>query len=420
MSFNRFLNNISINKNLGKIKLATVFMFISITPCCNEKTPTPVNNETASAASVKLELLTNKIPSPVAFGVAGDGSNRLFVCQKEGKVWIIQNGKLNLQPFLDVSNQLVPINPGYDERGLLGIAFHPAFKTNHKFYLYYSVPSNVRGSDHKSNVVEYKVSASNPNVADLSTKRILLEVEEPEANHNGGNMAFGPDGYLYIGLGDGGGAGDRHGALGNGQNLTTLLGKIIRIDVNAQPYAVPKDNPFVNTKDVRPEIWAYGLRNPWRFSFDKVTKQLYAGDVGQNKYEEVDIITKGGNYGWRIKEGFHDFNIPDGASKSSLIDPIYEYDHDKGVSITGGYIYRGKAIPELQGKYVYGDYNGSMWVLTKTGDKWTNSDLAVSNKPSGSMQILSWGADETGELYMLVNFPSAAGGTGGVYKLVKG
>ena len=221
------------------------------------------------------------------------------------------------QPFLDVSNQLVPINPGYDERGLLGIAFHPDFKTNHKFYVYYSVPSNTSGSDHKGILVEYMVSANNPDVADISTKRILLEVEEPESNHNGGNLVFGPDGYLYIGLGDGGGGGDEHGTFGNGQNLGTLLGKIIRIDVNGQPYTVPKDNPFVNRTDARPEIWAYGLRNPWRFSFDRVTKQLFAGDVGQNKYEEVDIITKGGNYGWRIKEGLHDYDLQNSAKKQS-------------------------------------------------------------------------------------------------------
>ncbi len=409
-----------MKKHAGKIRSIALLMFVSITLCCNQPEPNDIQkNEAIAKAQIKLQLITNQIQSPVALGVPGDGSNRLFICQKEGKVWIIQNGKLISRLFLDVSNQMVRINPGYDERGLLGIAFHPDFKTTHKFYVYYSAPSNTKGSDHKSVLAEFKVSANSPDFADISTKRILLEVEEPESNHNGGNLVFGPDGYLYICLGDGGGGGDRHGTIGNGQNLETLLGKIIRIDVNGQPYAIPKDNPFVTRKDARPEIWAYGLRNPWRFSFDRVTKQLFAGDVGQDKYEEVDIITKGGNYGWRIKEGLHDFNVPAGATKSNLIDPIYEYDHGMGVSITGGYVYRGKAIPELQGKYVYGDYNGSMWLLTKTGNKWVNSDLEVANKPNENMQILSWGQDEAGELYMLVSFSSSSGGKSAVYKLVK-
>ncbi len=409
-----------MNKQIRQVRLTTLIMFISVSLSCDQPATKPAaKNENTPSVQARVELITDKIPSPVAFGVAGDGSNRLFICQKEGKVWVIEKGKLLTQPFLDVSNQMVKINPGYDERGLLGIAFHPDFKSNHKFYVYYSVPSNANGSDHKSNIVEYKVSSNNPNTADISSKRVLLEVEEPESNHNGGNMAFGPDGYLYVGLGDGGGGGDKHGTIGNGQNLATLLGKIIRIDVNGQPYAVPKDNPFVSNKNVRPEIWAYGLRNPWRFSFDRLTKQLYAGDVGQNKFEEVDIITKGGNYGWRIKEGFHDFNVPDGANKNNLIDPIYEYDHDQGISITGGYIYRGKAMPALTGKYVYGDYNGSMWVLWKSGNKWTNNNLDVTNKPTDNMQILSWGQDELGELYMLVNFSGSGGNKGSVYKLVK-
>lgn len=405
-----------MNNQLSRLRFAVILMFISITPGCNESEIKPgANNE--PPVQVSLQLINDQIQSPLALGVPGDGSNRLFICQKEGKVWAIKNGTLLTQPFLDVSNQLVALNPGYDERGLLGIAFHPDFTIKHKFYVFYSVPSNTSGSDHKGILVEYMVSAGNPDLADISTKRILLEVEEPESNHNGGNLAFGADGYLYLGLGDGGGGGDQHGTNGNGQNLGTLLGKIIRIDVNGQPYTVPNDNPFVNTAGARPEIWAYGLRNPWRFSFDRVTKELFAGDVGQNKYEEVDIITKGGNYGWRVKEGLHDYDLQNSSPGSNFIDPVYEYGHDQGISITGGYVYRGVGIPELQGKYVYGDYNGRTWVLTKTGNKWINSDLGVSNKPNGNMQIYSWGEDEAGELYVLVNF--SGGGNGAVYKLVK-
>ncbi|WP_295118082.1 PQQ-dependent sugar dehydrogenase [uncultured Chitinophaga sp.] len=375
------------------------------------------SNTPAPPQKVKLQLVTDQVLSPVAMAVPGDGSNRQFVCQKEGRVWIIRNGKLQPQPFLDVSAEMVKINPGYDERGLLGIAFHPRFKSNGKFYLYYSVPSSTKGSNHKSLVAEYKVSSANPDLADKDSKRTVMEIEQPESNHNGGDLAFGPDNYLYISLGDGGGAGDRHGATGNGQNMDTWLGKILRIDVNGTPYSVPKDNPFVNKPGIKPEIWAYGLRNAWRMSFDKGTKRLFAGDVGQNKYEEVDIITKGGNYGWRIMEGYHGFRESEG-DKTKLIEPIHEYDHDQGISITGGYVYRGNAIPALRGQYVFGDYNGKSWTLVPAGAKWTGQELELVGKPA-NMQILSWGQDEAGELYVLVSIPAGANPKGAVYKLVK-
>jgi glucose/arabinose dehydrogenase len=377
-----------MNKFTSPKRLLTIFILSGILSSCDTKPKkVPETDKETAGHTIKLQLVSDQIQSPVAFAVPGDGSNRLFICQKEGKVWIIQEDKTLPDPFLDVSDQMVKINAGYDERGLLGMAFHPNFKTNHQFYVYYSAPSNKQESDHKSIIAEYKVSASDPNKADLSTKRIVMEIEEPESNHNGGDLVFGPDGFLYIGLGDGGGGGDKHGTNGNGQDLGTWLGKILRIDVNGHPYAVPKDNPFVGTPGARPEIWAYGLRNPWRLSFDKQTKKLFAADVGQNKYEEVDIIEKGGNYGWRIKEGFHDFNVPADGNKANLIDPIYEYDHDVGISVIGGYVYHGKSLPELEGKYIYGDYNGKIWSLTSSGGKWQNSDLPIIKSTSDNLQL---------------------------------
>lgn len=371
----------------------------------------------------KLLLVTDKFLSPVNMAVPHDGTGRLFFCQKEGKVWIVKKDGSQLpQPFLDVSSDMVNVNPAYDERGLLGMAFHPDFKKNRKFYVYYSAPVEKpvkKVLDHKSRLVEFTASAANPNVADPASKRILMEINQPESNHNGGQLAFGADGYLYIGLGDGGGGGDKHGTIGNAQDLGSVLGKILRIDVNGTPYKVPADNPFVKTAGAKPEIWAYGLRNPWRFSFDRTTHKLFAGDVGQNKYEEVDIVTKGGNYGWRIMEGYHDFNVPAGADKNKLIAPVHEYDHDLGISITGGYVYRGNAIPSLKGLYVFGDYNGKTFVLVPKGNKWERADLQLSNRPADNPFILSWGEDEQGEIYMLTSSSTKDGFKGAVYKLVK-
>lgn len=373
----------------------------------------------APVYKAKLQLVTDAFISPVNMAVPGDGSGRLFFCQKEGKVWIVQQNKLLPAPFLDVSRDLVNINPGYDERGLLGMAFHPEFRTNHKFYVYYSAPAVKRGYNHTSRLVEFTASATNPNVADPASRRTVMEIDEPESNHNGGQLQFGPDGYLYIGLGDGGGGGDRHGAIGNGQDLSTLLGKILRINVNGTPYAVPPDNPFVNHPGARGEIWAYGLRNPWRFSFDRKSKMLFAADVGQDKYEEVDIIIRGGNYGWRIMEGLHDYQAPAGTNKSGLIAPIHEYNHDLGISITGGYVYRGNMIPALKGAYVFGDYNGKSFVLVPQGKSWQRANLDLVGRPAENMQILSWGEDEQGELYMLTSISGRNGFQGAIYKLVK-
>ncbi|MGZ3932029.1 MAG: PQQ-dependent sugar dehydrogenase, partial [Bacteroidia bacterium] len=271
---------------------------------------------------IRIKLIAKGLTAPVAMDAPKDNSKRLFICEQTGKIKILKNGTIVPKPFLDVSGLLDAMGKSYSEKGLLGLAFHPKYKTNGKFYVYYSAKESNAEYDHKSVIAEYKVS-SDPDEADAASAKIIMEVKQPEPNHNGGQLAFGPDGFLYIGLGDGGGAGDKHGSVGNGQNLSTVLGKILRIDVDSKsPYAVPPSNPFVADKDAQPEIWARGLRNPWRFSFDRQTGQLFCADVGQNKWEEVNIIEKGKNYGWRIMEASHCFQPEQNCDQKGLVPPI--------------------------------------------------------------------------------------------------
>jgi len=376
----------------------------------------PVSSQVKmSDISLKTQLITDGLSHPTAFADPADHSGRLFVCEQEGRIRIIKGGTLLPTPFLDITNEVVK-REGYDERGLLGLAFHPDFAKNGKFYVYCSMPASGTGVDHKSVVREYTIKPS-ANTVDKNSARTVIEYNEPESNHNGGDLKFGPDGFLYITAGDGGGANDRHGEYGNGQNLSTVLGKILRIDVNQKPYGIPKDNPFVGKEGARPEIYAYGLRNPWRMSFDRTTGQLFAGDVGQNKYEEVDIIKRGGNYGWRVREGLHPFNTGDPDPKD-WINPITEYPHPEGISVTGGFVYRGKAIPALQGKYVFADWMGPVWTLTDTkGEQWDREKLSISHD-AGYWQVYSFGEDQAGELYILAVLLD--NNKGALFKLVPG
>lgn len=370
---------------------------------------------TDASKDVKLSLITDKLSHPTAFAVTPKTPDLLYVTEQEGRIRVIQKGKLLPTPFLDITSEVLK-KEGYDERGLLGLAFHPNFSTNGKFYVYCSVAvlNPVKNElDHRSEIREYMVSA-NPLLADKSKMTRVLVIDQPQSNHNGGDLKFGNDGFLYISVGDGGGANDQHGTIGNAQDLTNLLGKILRIDVNKLPYTIPSDNPFVAKANARPEIFAYGLRNPWRMSFDKKTRQLFAGEVGQNKYEEVDIIEKGGNYGWRPIEGLHAFKADD-PQPSNPIAPIAEYPHTEGLSITGGFVYRGKAIPSLSGKYVFGDMMGPIWALSNEQNKWKRSTLSIGKEP-GYWHVYSFGEDLTGELYVLT--VTLENSKGVLYKIV--
>jgi glucose/arabinose dehydrogenase len=366
----------------------------------------------AQKTEVQVQIIVQGITAPVYLDAPHDGSNRMFVVEQTGQIRIIKEGKILPVPFLDVSAKMDKLGSGYSEKGLLGLAFHPQFKTNGRFYVYYSAPPSNSREDHHSVVAEYKTSVSS-DVANANSEKVLMRISQPESNHNGGQMAFGPDGYLYIGTGDGGGGGDRHGKIGNGQDLTTHLGKILRIDVNSgNPYAVPPDNPFLKTRDAKPEIYAYGLRNPWRFSFDSKTGLLLCADVGQNKYEELNVITKGGNYGWRVLEGNHCFESRDCEHKG-MAPPMLEYDHDEGISIIGGYVYRG-SNKSYNGSYFFGDWNGKVWMLKNLySDIRIPLDLKSGNEEiTGSLN--SFGQDEEGNIYLLMQQntgPKSATGT---------
>jgi hypothetical protein len=362
-----------------------------------------------AVTSIALQQVTVGLERPVHVTNAGDGSNRLFVVEKEGRIRIIQNNQLLPTPFLDIESK---VEDSGNEQGLLSVAFHPGYETNRRFFVYYT----AQQSD-EIIIAEYMASAGNPNVAG-TTERVLLRVPHPTfENHNGGLLKFGPDGYLYAGIGDGGSGGD---PMENGQNLETLLGKLLRIDVDGdQPYEIPPDNPFAATNG-RDEIYAYGLRNPWRYSFDRSTGVLWAGDVGQNQYEEIDIIEKGGNYGWDVMEGFHCFEPSSGCDMSGLEMPIFEYSHDGsngvpgGCSITGGYVYRGAAIPSLRGIYVFADYCTGAGSLFGIRQGETTATVFATGPSPGP--VTSFGEDEAGELYVLID--SVFGGNGGVYKVV--
>jgi glucose/arabinose dehydrogenase len=426
--------------------------------------PEPIEK---TGPQVSLETVASGFVAPV-WGTSAPGvSNRLFVVDQVGKLYSVNLATGAKSVFLDVGARLVPLGLfgiNYDERGFLGVAFHPQYQSNGKLYTYTSEPVNGladfstlepgQTADHQNVLIEWTVpSPANPS-SPPGNPRVLLRIDWPQFNHDGGALNFGPDGFLYISCGDGGGADDEnagHGLIGNGQDPTSALGKILRIDPagnnasNGQ-YGIPAQNPFAGRSGYVQEIYAYGLRNPFRFSFDATTGKLYAGDVGQNRIEEVDIVVRGGNYGWSIKEGTFCFDrngtgpgqVTDAPACGplGLVEPIAEYDHDEGIAIIGGFVYRGARVHELRGRYIFGDYarqfganNGRLFTLAGKSQADNGDDQGKGNVRKGLKQrqiqelqlptalnraVLGFGQDATGEIYVLTSGTGVVSGTTGL------
>ncbi|MEP0547661.1 MAG: PQQ-dependent sugar dehydrogenase [Rhodothermales bacterium] len=463
------------------MRLSTLSLALLLVPLT--AAPPAAAQPEAAQPEAALDLVADGFTHPLALAEPPDDSGRLFVVDQTGQIWIVTaEGERLGEPFLDIADRLVELNHGYDERGLLGLAFHPDYAQNGRFFVFYSAPlreSAPDGFDHTNVLAEFRASPTDADRADPASEQKLLQMDHPYMNHNAGTLAFGPgDGMLYVALGDGGLRDDQDQNFvqgrpedwyelndgGNGQDIeNNLLGSILRIDVNAEaggghhgsgnPYKVPEDNPFAEIPGVHGEVWAYGLRNPWRFSFDMAgDHELISADVGQNLYDEISVIQKGGNYGWNVWEGAHCFNaasptdpfetcptetgVGHPVEGDPLLMPVIEtknagyFDDGAGVAIVGGYVYRGPTLPRLGGQYVFGVYSRSMegghqpgrvFVATREGDAWPFEEMTFANRPDGGLDrlLLSFGQDRAGEVYVLVtDQPGLEGASGWVYRLV--
>ena len=382
-------------------RLPARFAFVLLCACSSREPATPNPNETTipPGFTLSVQQVATGLGSPV-FLTAPPGDDRLFVLQQSGLIRIIRNGQLLTTPFLDIRARL----RSGGEQGLLGLAFHPLYDSNGLFYV------NYTDANGNTRVERYARSAADPDVADAATATLLLQIDQPYPNHNGGMILFAPDGMLLIGMGDGGSGGDPHN---HGQDRSTLLGDLLRIDVNGSPYSVPPDNPYVGVSSSRAEIWASGLRNPWRFSIDRETNTLFIGDVGQNRREEINAVpvsTPGLNYGWRITEGSECYQSPM-CLRNGLVAPILDYGRQLGCTVIGGYVYRGAAIAEIRGHYFYSDFCQSTLRSFRFENGAAVERLTWNIPDIGS--ILSFGEDSNGELYILT-------GRGAVWRIVEG
>ena len=406
-----------------KFSIVLVIVFAALGMCsCNsggknidiEEDSTAVVIDSANA--LRFELVTPDVHFPVELKQSPDTTHRLFITDVNGKIAIVKAGIMLPQPFLDISNKLETRDSAPNVRCMYSMVFHPQFAKNGKFYVCYNAPTHIDTNVAKLVVSEFTVSKTNPNVADPLSERRVFELEGHTVQNDPCEMAFGPDGDLYISIGDNGTPmKDR-----KGEDLNSYLGKLIRIDVRQFPYTIPADNPFVGKGNAKPEIWAYGLRRFWRFSFDTVSHTLIGADVGDKLQEEVDVITKGGNYGWPIMEGDSQRVKTDSAKAAAFVAPIATYSRKEGICVMGGAIYRGKGMPYMQGRYLFADLNGNVFALTKNAQgKWDRKQLTVLNKPASPFIINSCNVDNIGEIYLMGTLNTNAGSKGVVYRLAK-
>jgi glucose/arabinose dehydrogenase len=464
------MNKITLPIRLSNLKIVKLnvcgiiipFLFMLFISACKKDfdQSSQASQDEAKLGHLKnldIRLVAQNLVSPLGLLEAPDSTKRLFIFDQTGKIFIVDsNGTMLPTPFLDISSRMVTLMPGYDERGLTGFTFHPDFATNGRFFVYYQAPPVNMLYDHIGRVAEFHAD-SRSNIADASSEHVILEWNHPQFNHNGGTIAFGPDNYLYIAIGDGGGGNDTgfgHVADwyltnpgGNGQDIdSNLLGNILRIDVNSgNPYSVPADNPFVGTNH-KPEIWAYGMRNPYRFSFDKEGSQrLISMDAGQSLYEEINVIERGNNYGWNVKEGDACFNALDAFHElpscpdmdplgNHLMEPVIQINNwlnpegGRATTIIGGNVYRGDSLSTYQGKYIFGTFsqtpstaNGELFVASPHGPgMWDYEEIDLASHPGDiGYYLKGFGQDMKGEIYLTVSsILGPTGTTGKVYKLV--
>ncbi|MDN3657256.1 PQQ-dependent sugar dehydrogenase [Ferruginibacter paludis] len=404
----------------------TIFCFILVSILFNCSCTSPaksrVDKISAKAGNdsveVKLQLVSNTIAAPVELNVLPDTSHRMLITDNSGKIWMLKNDSVLPEPFLVCNNKLGQRDKKSPLGSIFSIAIHPQFSSNGKLYVCYAATSLLHPATGKLVVSEFTSGGSSKDLANVQSEYRVFELEGENITHNGAQVAFGPDGYLYISIGD-----DQLGDsqyVYHGQDLNFFNGKLLRIDVNKKPYAIPADNPFATTKNAKPEIWAYGFRKMWRFCFDASTHQLFGADVGQEKEEEIDIVQKGCNYGWPLKEGDSSFLKMDSSNQSIFTPPIYAYTHKEGICVIGGRFYYGKQIPALDKKYVFADFNGNMFALVKNEKgNWVRQPLKISNRPKDPFLICGVNVDDNNELYVMGLLQTKAGVTGLVYKIVK-
>ena len=386
----------------------------------NEKNPGSKTTVSAlkDSVAVKYQAVSNRAAIPIEINEPAGDSGRKFITDNQGKIWILKNDSMLPTPFFDRYGDRYKVKGNSPVGMVYSVAFHPRFSINRKFYVCYVAPATNHRDLAKIIISQFTADEKNPDRSDLKSEKPIIEFEGKNIFSNGAQIRFGPDGYLYISLGDDKAADSTYQY--RGQDLGYLNGKLLRIDVNKIPYAIPRDNPFVGMKNARPEIWAYGFRKLWRFSFDPVSHEIFGGDVGENRVEEIDEVVRGGNYGWPVKEGDSSFEKNDHVPASPFIEPLNTYTHQLGICVIGGNFYYGNDFPLLKNKYIYADWKGILFALTKNPNgNWSRQALKIVNKPSDSFFICGFAIDASNQMYALGYLACKSGDKGVIYKVVK-